>query len=258
MVARVCTFGWLGLALVGLSGCPNDLTARTILSTGGEGDATSSDDASSGPGTTSPSDSTSAGSSDSGRDHSGADETSSTDDGPESSGGSSICGDGIRGPGEDCDDGVESATCNADCAVAMCGDGVVNELAGEECDDGMPAANGDGCSNACTKEHPLACDSGTDPFTGDAWVVCEASQTSAWVSAGPDGGNYHAQAICEGLGYTTVGAIGGTCGSPCSFCEGGSSCETPGVQAFNGGGNCGSDDDGPILCTTVMWICSGG
>lgn len=44
------------------------------------------------------------------------------------------CGDGIVQPGEDCDTGGESATCNADCTTAMCGDGVINAAAGEQCD----------------------------------------------------------------------------------------------------------------------------
>ncbi len=157
--------------------------------------------------------------------------------------------------GESCDDGGESAACNADCTPAACGDGVVNEQAGEQCDDGLPPADGDGCSVTCTVETPTTCDGGTDPFTGDTWVVCEADENSAWISADPSGGSYHAQVICEGLGYSSVGAIGGTCGSPCSFCEAGTSCDAPGLRAFNGGGHCGSDENGPLLCTTVMWIC---
>jgi hypothetical protein len=44
------------------------------------------------------------------------------------------CGDGVVQPGEDCDTGRESATCNEDCTTAMCGDGVVNAAAGEQCD----------------------------------------------------------------------------------------------------------------------------
>lgn len=168
------------------------------------------------------------------------------------------CGDLAvnRIAGEQCDDGGESEFCNADCTLAVCGDGIVNGQAGEQCDDGLPAEDGDGCSATCKAETVEVCDAGTDPFTGDEWVVCDADETSAWVSAGPDGGNFHAQAICEGMGYASVGAIGGTCGSPCSFCEAGSSCDATGLRAFNGGGNCGSDERGLVLCTTVMWICS--
>ena len=41
------------------------------------------------------------------------------------------------------DDGGESATCDADCTVAECGDGTLNVRAGEECDDGGESATCD-------------------------------------------------------------------------------------------------------------------
>lgn len=47
---------------------------------------------------------------------------------------SSTCGNGKPDPGEDCDDGGESAACNADCTTSTCGDGVLNKAAGETCD----------------------------------------------------------------------------------------------------------------------------
>src|SRR5690606_4097084 len=50
--------------------------------------------------------------------------------------------------GEDCDGMGESAMCDADCTIVMCGDGVVNTAAGEGCDDGN-TIDTDGCSNAC-------------------------------------------------------------------------------------------------------------
>jgi len=45
-----------------------------------------------------------------------------------------VCGDGVVAGDEECDDGAESATCNADCTLPVCGDGIVNQLAGEECE----------------------------------------------------------------------------------------------------------------------------
>ncbi len=56
------------------------------------------------------------------------------------------CGDGLIDPGEVCDHGGESASCDADCTAAFCGDQTVNLTAGEQCDDGniLP---GDGCDN---------------------------------------------------------------------------------------------------------------
>lgn len=56
-----------------------------------------------------------------------------------------ICGDGDVDPGEECDTGGASATCDVDCTAAACGDGTVNPAAGEHCDDGN-AVGGDGCT----------------------------------------------------------------------------------------------------------------
>ncbi len=63
-----------------------------------------------------------------------------------------FCGDTIEnGPGpEPCDaGGVQTAGCEADCRVPVCGDGTVNTLAGEACDDGNQI-DGDGCSADCS------------------------------------------------------------------------------------------------------------
>lgn len=58
------------------------------------------------------------------------------------------CGDGVvNHSSEMCDDGQESASCNANCTLTTCGDGLVNTEAGEECDDGVESAACDGdCS----------------------------------------------------------------------------------------------------------------
>jgi cysteine-rich repeat protein len=65
-----------------------------------------------------------------------------------------MCGDEYVNPaaGEQCDAaGEPTAECDPDCTVPMCGDSYVSVAAGEECDDGNVDA-GDGCSPACTKE----------------------------------------------------------------------------------------------------------
>jgi cysteine-rich repeat protein len=49
---------------------------------------------------------------------------------------------------EACDDMGESATCDDDCTLVECGDGVLNVTAGEECDDGNTIV-GDGCDATC-------------------------------------------------------------------------------------------------------------
>ncbi|MCA9656806.1 MAG: DUF4215 domain-containing protein, partial [Myxococcales bacterium] len=60
-----------------------------------------------------------------------------------------VCGDGyILQDVEQCDDAGESATCNADCTPAACGDMIVNAAAGEECDDGNEVDT-DECTTMC-------------------------------------------------------------------------------------------------------------
>jgi cysteine-rich repeat protein len=63
-------------------------------------------------------------------------------------GASCECGNGSIDGTEACDDGpTGSASCDVDCTLRACGDGLVNSLAGEQCDDGNLVAT-DAC-NAC-------------------------------------------------------------------------------------------------------------
>ena len=75
------------------------------------------------------------------------------------------CGDGTVQPGEDCDAGGESATCNADCTAAGCGDAVINQAAGEDCDDGRNGDEDDGCTDAC--RFPACGDGVVQPSEGE-------------------------------------------------------------------------------------------
>jgi len=61
------------------------------------------------------------------------------------------CTNGVLNPGEACDGGPESATCDDDCTVAECGDWNVNKTAGEECEDGNTVSE-DGCDANCIVE----------------------------------------------------------------------------------------------------------
>ncbi|TSC79884.1 MAG: hypothetical protein G01um101425_361 [Candidatus Peregrinibacteria bacterium Gr01-1014_25] len=68
---------------------------------------------------------------------------------------SHFCGDGYLQPGEECDDGPnnsnsQNARCRLDCALARCGDSILDS-ATEQCDDGN-VVNGDGCSASCRRE----------------------------------------------------------------------------------------------------------
>jgi cysteine-rich repeat protein len=58
------------------------------------------------------------------------------------------CGNGIVEGIEACDESVETATCDADCTLAECGDGQPNAAAAELCDDGN-AIEDDGCNSQC-------------------------------------------------------------------------------------------------------------
>ncbi len=64
---------------------------------------------------------------------------------------SETCGDGTVQAHEQCDAGANrfnSPTCDPDCTFNICGDGLVNDLAGEECDGGGDGGGGR-CSLSC-------------------------------------------------------------------------------------------------------------
>ena len=88
-----------------------------------------------------------------------------------------VCGNNVVEPGEQCDQGGQTAKCDADCTWAGCGDGVLNPLKLEGCDDGNKT-DGDGCSAVCQVE----------PFCGDG-VVDPGEEC--------DDGNNHSGDACE-------------------------------------------------------------
>ncbi len=102
---------------------------------------------------------------------------------------------------------------------------------------------------------PQVCASGNIGVAdGSDWVVCAADASSAWLSHGPaDGGTYNADLICLSLGYAAVGSYGGTCGDSCGYCDGGTSCSTPGIQTFDGPW---PGTDTTSLGWTVTWECT--
>ncbi|GGI74783.1 hypothetical protein [Shewanella gelidii] len=104
------------------------------------------------------------------------------------------------------------------------------------------------------------CDRGNDIGTGSRYVVCEADSNQAWVSA-DNAGRYHAELICQELGYTTVSSWSGTCGNVCGYCQGPTSCESPGTPPEAHGrswaqNNAGSDALGKMIASTVQWRCA--
>ncbi|WP_437958456.1 hypothetical protein WME76_01535 [Sorangium sp. So ce119] len=114
----------------------------------------------------------------------------------------------------------------------------------EDCDGGGGGGGGGG----------EVCRTGEDVGTGSPWVVCAADEDTAWVSANAEG-YFHLDLICQELGYAAAGAIGGTCGNVCGYCEDPTSCDSPGQRFFDGGGECGTDELGRLICFTVQWEC---
>ncbi len=105
-----------------------------------------------------------------------------------------VCGDGFTDAPEQCDDEGESASCDADCTIVECGDGITNTTAGESCDtegassecdaDCTPAVCGDGTVNPFNEEscddggESAACDANcTDAECGDATLNVTAGET---------------------------------------------------------------------------------
>ncbi len=85
------------------------------------------------------------------------------------------CGNGVVEADEACDEGgVQTATCEADCNLPACGDGIVNLHAGEACDEGglQTAA----CEAMCTQ---AVCGDGiVNPHAGEACDEGEANSDS--------------------------------------------------------------------------------
>lgn len=122
--------GAASLLLTPLSGCridPPNASGYSSESSGGSPSSGSTDPVDSGDSITGTS--TSGGVDTVGGSTDGVDSgTQTSDTGPEP------CGNGMIDAGEDCDEAGESATCDDDCTLVECGDGITNTTAGEDCD----------------------------------------------------------------------------------------------------------------------------
>ena len=106
-----------------------------------------------------------------------------------------VCGNGSVEGAEACDDMGESATCNDDCTLASCGDGVLNVTAGEECDDGN-MVGGDGCGATCLLP-PAAL------FDGTYFYQALAGHFSV-----PTGHSWWGDVTADGVSTITGGTLG--------------------------------------------------
>jgi len=233
------TVGVASLLLAPLGGCRIDApnatdylggstggTSPGSTSLGGDGDSTTS--------TTAGAVDTVSGSGDESVD-SGT-QTGDTGPGPES------CGNGMIEAGEDCDAAGESATCDDDCTLVDCGDGVTNTAAGESCDAAGESA---ACDVDCTAR---VCGDGV--FNQTAGEECDDAGRSAacdddctLVGCGDGVTNTAAGEGCDDTGESP------TCNSDCSIsaCGDGVTNTTAGEACDHMGESLTCDDD----CTLV-------
>jgi hypothetical protein len=147
------------------------------------------------------------------------------------------CGDGVLNAtaGETCDDAGESATCDIDCSVAACGDGVINVAASEGCDDsGETIVCNIDCTVAACGDGVLNVSAGETCDLGGNAATCDADCTA--VSCGDGTFNPAAGEACDDAGETA------TCDADCSTvqCGDGTINEAAGEQC-EGGAGCGAD-----------------
>jgi hypothetical protein len=113
------------------------------------------------------------------------------------------CGDNTLNvtAGEQCDDGGQSAACDADCTVAECGDGTVNDSAGEQCDDGGQSAACDAdCTVAECGDGTVNDSAGEQCDDGGQSAACDADCTVAECGDGTVNGSAGEQ--CDDENYS--------------------------------------------------------
>lgn len=109
-----------------------------------------------------------------------------------------VCGDGVPGAFEDCDEGVETATCDSDCTTVECGDGQLNSAAGEQCDD-MNRVSGDGCSITCELEGVGCGDGACDAAESCTSCPMDCAESPACADCQDRDGDGFTDATCGGM-----------------------------------------------------------
>jgi cysteine-rich repeat protein len=169
-------------------------------------------------------------------------------DGPKEAGAevaAGVCGNGVTDPGEQCDDMGESATCNADCTFASCGDGKVNKTRGEDCDTpgGADTATCNGAFAGTRACKTSAC--------GDGYVNAAAGETCE--VAGADTAQCNGTAAGAALACKTP-----VCGDGYINAAAGETCDDHNTSSGDGcSGQCKTEAGftctapGPSTCTTT-------
>jgi hypothetical protein len=106
------------------------------------------------------------------------------------------------------------------------------------------------CQSGTCASTAAQCVTGADATTGSPYVICSVTASDIWISAN-NAGSYYPAAICTLYGYSTVAQWGGTCGSVCAYCQGATSCSSPGNETFDVGAYSGGS-----ISDTVMWRCT--
>jgi cysteine-rich repeat protein len=108
-----------------------------------------------------------------------------------------VCFDGVlnTAANEQCDPGITTGTCDNDCTLATCGDGRLNVIAGEQCDDSN-TADSDGCDHNCQFENSCG-DGMVQPLYGENCDDQNAVSTDACI-------NCHAAECGDGFVQTGV------------------------------------------------------
>jgi cysteine-rich repeat protein len=146
------------------------------------------------------------------------------------------CGDSIVDPekGEECDDGIPTASCDSDCSFPVCGDGTQNIFAGEDCDDG-DLTDGDGCDSNCTVTgcgNGIAT-AGEDCDDSGESATCDADCTAAMCGDGTT--NASAGETCDDSGESATcdaDCTAATCGDGTTNASAGETCDDSGESAI--------------------------
>lgn len=154
------------------------------------------------------------------------------------------CGDGNATPDEECDDMGESATCDANCTLAVCGDNTFNPTSGELCDAGgiaTPTCNPDCTLPVCgdTIVNPIA---GEDCDDGGETATCDVDCTLT--ACGDDTINATAGETCDDGGQSP------TCDSDCTAVECGDGVENNLAGEYCDDGNNEDGDGCSATCET--------